>query len=324
MKSIQQDRGNLRLATLACAALLLVACGGGGGGTPKATDHTSFETTDAAVAALIGALEADDTAALGKLFGPGSEEVVTSGDPVDDRNARQEFLEAYRTNHALVAQDDGSQVLQIGANDWPFPVPLVQREGRWYFDGAEGADELIYRRVGRNELGAIAVCRGFVEAQNEYASEGRDGEMAGVYAAYLISDEGQHNGLYWPSAEGEPESPAGDAVAAAAADGYRRSASGEPTPYHGYYYRMLYAQGSNASGGAMDYFVDGRLINGFALIAWPADYGVSGVKTFLVNQDGAVYEKDLGEDTATAITMIELFDPDSTWTKVEEVDEVSS
>ncbi len=320
MKSNKLNRGNRRLATLACAALLLVACGGGGGGArrkPPITLRSSRPTPRSLRSSRRSKPMTPPRSA--ELFGPGSEEVVTSGDPVDDKNARQEFLEAYRTNHALVAGDDGSQVLQIGANDWPFPVPLVQREGRWYFDGAEGADELIYRRVGRNELGAIAVCRGFVEAQNEYASEGRDGEMAGVYAAYLISDEGQHNGLYWPSAEGEPDSPAGDAVAAAAADGYRRSTSGEPTPYHGYYYRMLYAQGANAPGGAMDYFVDGRLINGFALIAWPADYGVSGVKTFMVSQDGAVYEKDLDEDTATAITTIELFDPDTTWKKVEEV-----
>jgi hypothetical protein len=196
-------------------------------------------------------------------------------------------------------------------------VPIVQRDGRWYLDGAEGADELVYRRVGRNELGAIQVCRGFVEAQNEYASEGRNGNPAGYYAAYLISDDGRQNGLYWPTAEDEPSSPAGPFVAAAAGEGYRRAASGEPTPYHGYYYRMLYAQGANAPGGAREYFEEGRLVNGYALIAWPAEYGVSGVKTFMVNQDGVVYEKDLGDDTATAITTIELFDPDSSWSKVE-------
>ncbi len=306
--------GCIRIATLAFAALLLVACGRSS--TPS-DNHTGFESSEAALTALVAALEAGDTAQLGKIFGPGSEEMLSSGDPVDDASDRAAFLERYKAKHALVAQEDGSEVLQIGDNDWPFPVPLVKRDGRWYFDGAAGADEVIYRRVGGNELGAIAVARGFVDAQNEYASEGRDGDVPGVYAAFLISDEGQHNGLYWPTAEGEPESPAGDSVAAAAAEGYRDTEG--PTPYHGYYYRMLYAQGPNAPGGAKEYFEGGRLINGFALIAWPADYGVSGVKTFMVNQDGTVYEKDLGDDTATAITTIELFDPDSTWAKVEDV-----
>ncbi len=315
MKPITSIHRTGRMAAIAYVSLWLTACGGG---TPKSADHTSFDTSDAAVSALVAALEAGDTAQLGRIFGPGSEEVLTSGDPVDDASDRADFIRAYQAQHALVPEDDGSQVLQIGENDWPFPVPLVQREGRWYFDGAAGADELIYRRVGRNELGAIAVARGFVDAQNEYASEGRDGDVAGVYAAYLISDEGRHNGLYWPAAEGEPASPAGEFVAAASSEGYRASGSGEPTPYHGYYYRMLYAQGGSAPGGAMDYFEGGRLINGFALIAWPADYGVSGVKTFMVNQDGAVYEKDLGDGTATAITTIELFDPDTTWIKVAE------
>lgn len=305
--------GRIRFATFALTAVLLVACGRSG--TPQSADHTGFESTEAALTALVAALESGDTAQLGRLFGPGSEEMLSSGDPVDDASDRAAFLERYKTRHALVPQDDGSEVLQIGENDWPFAVPLVERDGRWYFDGAAGADELIYRRVGGNELGAIAVARGFVDAQNEYAAEGRDGDVPGVYAAFLISDEGRHNGLYWPTAEGEPESPAGDFVAAAASEGYRDTE--EPTPYHGYYYRMLYAQGPSAPGGAMDYFDAGRLINGFALIAWPADYGVSGVKTFIVSREGTVYEKDLGEDTATAITTIELFDPDASWSKVE-------
>jgi hypothetical protein len=196
------------------------------------------------------------------------------------------------------------------------PIPIVKRDGKWAFDGEAGIDELIYRRVGANELGAIDVCRGYVAAQVEYASEGRDGDSPGIYALKLLSDEGLHNGLYWPAAEGEPPSPAGPFVAAAASEGYRRASEGERHPYHGYYYRPLFAQGANANGGAREYFKDGLLTEGFALIAWPADYGASGVMTFIVNQDGVVFQKDLGEDTATAVQAIQAFDPDSSWVAI--------
>jgi len=309
-----------RLAPLAVLVLFVVSCGRGAhdADSTAAAAHTSFESATAAADALVAALKSDDMDALGKILGPGSDEVLSSGDPVADATDRHAFVARYEAKHSLEPQEDGSQQLQIGEDGWPFPVPLVQRDGRWYLDGAAGADELIYRRVGRNELGAIAVCRGFVDAQTEYAATGHDGQMAGLYAAFLISDEGEHNGLYWPAAEGAEPSPAGEFLAAAAGEGYRRSGSGAPTPYHGYYYRMLYEQGANAPGGKKDYFVDGRLVDGYALIAWPADYGVSGVKTFLVNQEGTVYEKDLGEDTASAITMIEEFDPDSSWSPVAE------
>ena len=309
-----------RLAPLAVLVLFVVSCGRGAhdASSTATVAHTSFESPTTAADALVAALKSDDLDALGKIFGPGSDEVLSSGDPVADATGRDAFVAKYEAKHSLEPQEGGSQLLQIGEDDWPFPVPLVQRDDRWYFDGAAGADELIYRRVGRNELGAIAVCHGFVEAQTEYAATGHDGQMAGLYAAFLISDEGEHNGLYWPAAQGEEASPAGEFLAAAAGEGYRRSGSGEPTPYHGYYYRMLYAQGANAPGGKKDYFIDGRLVDGYALIAWPADYGVSGVKTFLVNHEGTVYEKDLGEDTASAITMIEEFDPDSSWNPVAE------
>jgi len=174
-------------------------------------------------------------------------------------------------------------------------------------------DELIYRRIGANELGAIAVSRGFVEAQNEYASEGRDGDPAGIYAMKLLSDEGRQNGLYWPTAAGVPPSPAGEFVANAAAEGYRRN----PVAYHGYRYRMLYRQGGNAAGGARDYFKDGLLTQGFALVAWPAEYGVSGIMTFVVNQDGDVFQRDLGADTEARVAGMSAFDPDRGWKKVE-------
>jgi hypothetical protein len=292
--------------SLVALAFLVVGCAG------KKEEAAGFATPEAAVAALVAALEKDDVAALTRLLGPGTEELLSSGDPVADKTDRAEFLASYQAKNSLAADGD-RMLLTVGDNEWPLPIPLVQREGKWVWDGAAGADEVIYRRVGANELGAIDVMYGFVNAQTAYASEGRDGDPAGIYALKLISDEGLHNGLYWPTAEGETPSPAGPFVAAAAAEGY---ASGERTPYHGYYYRMLYAQGPNANGGAREYFKNGVLTEGFAAVAWPADYGASGVMTFIVNQDGVVFQKDLGEDTATAVEGIQKFDPDSSWTAI--------
>ena len=279
--------------------------------------HDSFTSPEAAVEALVAAVEAGDEAALKRIFGPGGEPLFRWGDPIAEKQDRARFLDLYRARHRIVDGPDGGKLLDLGDNDWPLPAPLVEREGRWLFDGVEGADELVYRRVGRNELGAIDVARGFVDAQYEYASKAHDGDMAGLFAPYLISDPGRQNGLYWETRKGEPESPAGPFVAAAAGEGYRRAARGEPTPYHGYFYRMLYAQGPDAAGGAKEYFVAGRLVGGFALVAWPAQYGVSGVKTFMVNRDGVVYQKDLGTETAVLADDLELFDPDATWSEVE-------
>ena len=300
-----------RVIALACAALVIAGCSGHADGGK----HARFDSPQAAVDAFVTALQKNDQKELERLLGPGIEGLLSSGDPVQDQADRERFLAAYAKKHALQAEGDGTQVLVVGDNDWPFPIPLVEHKGKWHLDGNAGADELVYRRVGRNELGAIAVSRGFVAAQQEYASQGHDGDPAGIYALKLISDEGTQNGLYWPVADGETPSPAGPFVASAAAEGYRRSDTG-PTPYHGYYYRMLYAQGPNAAGGAKDYFNGGVLTEGFALVAWPAEYGVSGVQTFIVNQDGTVFQKDLGEDTATAADAILLFDPDSSWKAV--------
>ena len=300
-----------RVTALACAVLVVAGCGGHG----NDGKHARFDSPQAAVDAFVAALQKNDQKELGRLLGPGIEGLLSSGDPVQDQADRERFLAAYTKKHALQAEGDGTQVLIVGDNDWPFPIPLVEHKGNWHLDGNAGADELVYRRIGHNELGAIAVSRGFVAAQQEYAAQGHDGDPAGIYALKLISDEGTQNGLFWPVADGETPSPAGPFVASAAAEGYRRSDTG-PTPYHGYYFRMLYAQGTNAAGGAKDYFKGGVLTEGFALVAWPADYGGSGVQTFIVNQDGTVYQKDLGEDTATAADAILLFDPDSSWKAV--------
>ena len=297
--------GALTACTLVLCALLVSGC---------ARRDATFATPDDAVRALVTALQNDDLATAAKLLGPGADALLDSGDAVADKSDRKKFVAAYQAKHSLEDAGANGKTLVIGPNDWPMPVPLVQRNGRWSWDGAAGLDELIYRRVGHNELGAIAACRGFVQAQLDYAAEGRDGDPAGIYALKLISDEGMHNGLYWPVAEGEPPSPAGPGVAAAAEEGYRRAAT--RTPYHGYYYRMLYAQGPHAKGGAHDYFRDGLLTQGFGLVAWPAEYGASGVQTFLVNQDGVVFQKDLGEDTATVVDSIRTFDPDASWQAV--------
>ena len=300
----------LRIAAILFGLVIATGC------AKQSVDDGTFKTPEDAVSALVTALQKDDVAGLQALLGPGSEELLNSGDAVQDASDRAAFLAAYESKHALT--DDGAdrKILVTGQDDWPMPIPIVKRDGGWQFDGEAGIDEMIYRRVGGNELGAIDVCRGFVNAQLEYASEGRDGDPAGIYALKLVSDAGLHNGLYWSTEEGEPPSPAGPFVAAAAAEGYRRAEGDERAPYHGYYYRMLYAQGENANGGARDYFKDGLLTEGFALVAWPADYGSSGVQTFIVNQDGIVFQKDLGEDTATAVEAIQSFDPDSSWTAI--------
>lgn len=289
-------------------------------GSPAASaqEHQGFASADEAVSALITALESDDLVRLGLLFGPGSEAVLSSGDAVADNTARKNFLASYKTKHSLVDEGDGFLVLQVGDDDWPLPIPLVERDGQWYLDGAAGVEELTFRRIGSNELGAIAVCRGFVDAQLEYAAQGHDGNEPGIFAAKLLSDPGQQNGLYWETAEDEPPSPAGPALAAAAEEGYRAAMGGKRTAYHGYYYRMLFAQGANAEGGAKEYFVDGVLAQGVALLAWPAGYRSSGVNSFMISHDGVVYEKDLGENTGENAESIQLFDPDDSWSIVEE------
>jgi hypothetical protein len=273
----------------------------------------SFASADEAVNALVTAAEKNDLPALAALLGSGSEDILSSGDEVADKSARDNFLEAFKLKHQLVSEDENTMTLQVGENEWPLPIPVVKRDDKWLWDGAAGAEEIVYRRIGRNELGAIAVCHGFLDAQTEYAAEGRDGNEAGIYAAKLLSSPGRHDGLYWKTAEGETPSPAGDAVADAAEEGYRAAGAGERVPYHGYYYRMLFAQGANAPGGAQDYFVDGQLTQGVALLAWPAEYGVSGVTTFMINHDGVIYEKDLGDNTAVEVANIDAFNPDNSW-----------
>ena len=272
---------------------------------------TSFATPEEAVTALVAAAEKHDVGELRRLLGIGSEELVTSGDELVDQSDRDAFVAGYREQHRFVAGGPDSVVLQVGSNDWPLPIPLVREKDGWRFDGPAGIDELVARRVGANELRTINVLRGYVEAQEEYASTAHDGVPAGTYAQRVRSEPGKQNGLYWEAREGEPQSPAGPLLAAAADEGHAPSGGDS---YHGYRYRILLAQGPAANGGAHEYLVDDKLTGGFALIAYPETYGVSGVVTFMVNQDGVVWQKDLGDATADAAAAIKQFNPDEEWT----------
>jgi hypothetical protein len=312
MKEVSMTRTRSQSAV---STFLVVAFGVSLAGCFRNDDHVSFHSAEAAYAALVEAIEHDDGARLKDLLGPNPEDLLSSGDAVQDKHDRSSFVAAYRKNHRLVVADKDTNTLVIGDDQWPFAIPVSKRKGRWYLDGEKGVDELVYRRIGANELGAIKVCRGFVEAQREYAAQGRDGDSAGIYALKLISDEGMQNGLYWPTSEGAASSPAGPGVAAAAAEGYRR---GTRLPYHGYYYRMLYRQSEHANGGAREYFKDGLLTEGFALVAWPAAYQVSGAMSFIVSQDGVVFQKDLGEDTESVVATMNAYDPDSSWALVKD------
>jgi hypothetical protein len=273
-----------------------------------------FPTPRAAVDALIAAAKAGDPmTAIMPILGPDAEKILSSGDPVEDKNARQRFISAYDQMHRLAYDTDGSVVLYVGADNWPLPIPLVKKDNGWLFDTAVGEKEMVYRRIGANELYTIDVLENLVQAQNEYAEHARARSGVAQYAQRILSDDGQRNGLYWPAAAGEPPSPIGPLIAKAVAEGYKRGQGGQPVPFHGYIYRVLTKQGKNAPGGARSYLRDGRMTGGFAFLAYPASYRSSGVMTFLVNQSDNVLQKDLGPDTAKLAQEMTRYDPDSSW-----------
>jgi hypothetical protein len=282
----------------------------------------TFPTPEDAVVAAVDAAKAGNDGELLAIFGPEAEKVISSGDPVMDQRNREVFLVAYDERAALKAEGSARRILYIGHEDWPFPIPLVKEGSAWRFDTAAGAQEILFRRIGRNELSTIDVCQTFVEAQKEYASAARDGKPAGLYAQKFASTPGKHDGLYWKSEDPAELSPLGEFAAEASSEGYSRS-EGQPTPFHGYFFRMLNSQGKSAKQGARSYIVNGELREGFALIAFPAAYGVSGVMTFIVNRDGVVYQKDLGSETAKLAAEITQFDPGSGWEKVKPTAEPS-
>jgi len=279
----------------------------------NADAQTSFATPDEAVAALVAAGEKADTTALQAMLGPDTAGLLSSGDPVQDQKERGGFLQRYAAYHELVVGDPDNLVLLVGEDRWPLSIPLVRRSGRWYWDGAAGTNELLVRRIGANELRTIDVMHGFVAAERDYGALAHDGTPAGAYTQRLVSSPGKHDGLYWESPPGQPPSPAGPGLAAANAEGYAVSGT-LANPYHGYLFRILTSQGPDAESGGRDYLVDGKLRNGFALLAYPSVYGASGVMTFMVNQDGVVWQRDLGADTAQAAAAITQFNPDPSWT----------
>lgn len=276
----------------------------------------TFSSPEEAVKALIDAAKAGNQAEIMAIFGPAAKEVLSSGDAVEDKEVRERFVKAYEAKHALIQDGNAKAVLQIGPEDWPFPIPIVKKGEKWSFDTKKGKEELNNRRIGRNELNTIQTCLAYVDAQREYAAKDRDGDGLFEYAQKFWSTPNKKDGLYWETKTGEEESPLGDFVARATREGYTKT-DNKPVPYHGYFFKILKAQGKNAPGGAYDYVVNGKMIGGFGMVAYPANYGVSGVMTFIVNHEGVVYEKNLGKDTAKIARAIKLFDPDKTWKKVE-------
>jgi hypothetical protein len=280
-------------------------------------EQASYATPEEAAQALINAVADSDMQALKTVLGPEADE-LSSGDPVADAADREAFIEAAVTAAGIEQEEgvDDIATLVIGEDDWPFAIPLVKENSQWRFDMDAGLEELYARRIGRNELYAIAVLQEIVDAQREYQSTDRDGDGIPEYTLRLASSEGMKDGLYWPLEDGEEPSPMGPLISRAVTEGYEKSKDGDPVAYHGYYYRVLEEQGMHASGGAMSYLKDGNAVRGFAVLAYPAEYANSGIMSLMVNQDGIVFEKDLGEETAATAKSLSSFDPDTTWEPV--------
>ena len=272
----------------------------------------TFASPEEASGALVAAVQSNDEKAMLDVIGSDAKTLVSSGDEAEDANSRANFVQRYREMHRLVKEPDGTTTLYIGAKNWPTPIPLVHTANAWYFDTNAAKKEILYRRIGRNELSTIRVCQELVAAEKEY----REAEH-GNYAGKIISDEGQHNGLYWKAAAGEPKSPIGPLVASAVAQGYAGGGKRTLSPYRGYFFHVLTLQGGSAPGGAKSYVANGKMTEGFAFVAYPAEYRVSGVMTFIVGSDGVVYEKDLGSGTGAIAEAMKKYDPDSSWHKAE-------
>jgi hypothetical protein len=279
----------------------------------------AFDSPKAAADALVQAASAGDAAALLEIFGSSGEKIVASADPVKDKNDRERFAELAKEKLEVEVDPKNPHraVLVAGADDWPFPVALVESKGKWRFATKEGLREVLYRRIGQDEIDAMDVCRGYVEAQVEYASEVRDESGARHYAQRILSTPGKRDGLAWMGADGKPEGPIAEGVAKAIEEGY----TNRTEPYHGYLFKVLTAQGPAAPKGELDYVIQGQMIGGFALVAWPAEHRVTGVKTFLINHDGILYEKDLGPDTAKIASEMTAYNPDKTWKRVPDSEE---
>ena len=307
------------VAALAFAPSVLSQAAPQGNQKPPAAKplQRSFSTPDEAAKALIRAAEEFDLPALMEILGPDGQDLVRSEDPVQDKNHSLAFAARAKEKNSVSPDPSNPNraILSVGVEDWPLPVPIVKKAGKWLFDSKAGRDEVIFRRIGSNELNAIQVLRGFVEAQFEYASEARDDSGIHQYAQRLISSPGKRDGLYWTNADGTPGGPISEAVARAIDEGYTLT---KDSAYHGYYFHLLKGQGSAAAMGQLDYIIKGMMIGGFALIAVPAEYGVTGMQTFIVNHDGIVYQRDLGPDSVNIAKKIERYNPDKTWRRTDD------
>jgi Protein of unknown function (DUF2950) len=307
----------VNLAELATLAIFLTWC------FPRSMaqqpGQKTFSSPEAASKAFVMAARSNDERAMLDILGPDGKQIISSGDETEDAERRANFVQKYQEMHRLVREPDGATTLYIGAKNWPTPIPLMNKGKVWYFDTAAGKREILFRRIGRNEMSTIRVCQELVAAEKEYYSKEQS-----EYAQKIYSDEGQHNGLYWKAADGQPQSPIGPLVASAVAEGYAKGHGGPPTPYRGYYYHILTRQGKNAPGGAKSYIVGGQMTEGFAFVAYPAEYRSSGVMTFIVNEDGVVYQKDLGKKTDVLTKAIREYNPDSSWRKAENAVSASS
>src|SRR4051812_38565666 len=313
---------NITPSGILIALLVMISCaiavpvvGQAGEGEPTA--QKGFVTAHKAADALIQATSTYDVAALIEIFGTDGKDLVYSADPVRDKSYSEAFAAKAREKSVVTRDPTNRQraILSVGTDDWPFPVPLIEKNGWWYFDSKEGRDEILYRRIGANELDVIQICRGFVEAQKEYASEIHDNSGVNQYAQKIISTAGKQDGLYWKNADGTSGGPISEAIARAIAEGYT---PGQSSGYHGYYFKVLQGQGPAAPLGQLDYVIEGVMIGGFALVAVPAEHRVTGVKTFMVSYDGVVYEKDLGADSAKIVEKMDRYNPDKTWRRTDD------
>jgi hypothetical protein len=297
---------------IAVVATLLFACFAIGSAAQQRGQKT-FSSPEEASKAVVAALQNNDEKGVLEILGPDASQIVSSGDPIEDAESHANFVRKYEEMHRFFKEPDGSVTLYIGAENWPTPIPLAMKGNLWFFDTEAAKREILFRRIGRNEYSAIRICQELAAAQKEYYAMQHN-----EYAKQIYSDEGQHNGLYWKVSEGEPQSPIGPLVASAAAEGYATDKGTPPTPYRGYFFRFLMRQGKDASDGAKNYIVNGKMTEGFAFAAYPAEYRSSGVMTFIVNQDGTVYQKDLGKKTDALGEAMQEYNPDSSWHKAEE------
>jgi hypothetical protein len=313
---------NILLAALISAPLSALAAPPSPASTApaeaKSTEAQDFQTPDDAAKSLLEVARSDDRNQIIAVFGSQDAELLSSGDEVEDKNNRLNFVTLAQEKMVVEKIGEDRAILHVGNTDWPFPIPLVKNGDNWQFDAEQGRQEILNRRIGRNELSALGVIRGYVEAQFDYANSDRDDDGVSEYAQKLKSEPGKFDGLFWEAEDGQPESPLGPLVAEARAEGYKvKGATEKPSPYHGYYYRILTRQGGSVPGGKYDYIINGNMIAGFGLVAFPAEYGFSGVMTFAVNHQGKIFQKDLGPKTAEIVAKMKEYNPDSKWEPVQ-------